>query len=256
MPYVHPGSYGSLGSHGSYNDGLGLGSSYGSYGDSNNFHAFYSPAGPSGMNVYAHSGMSILGNSPDTRRIMQLPHGSGIGFSPGNFAPMSLGSSPSQFTPPSSYGQISAGSPGHYGPPSPVRGNSQGSPLGKMASGSHYNRRKNWAYYGNFQSQETVSSSNCQGNVADINTFGQPEGNSSVFVGSPSHRHPTLCASTWRQQQGGRSVTSGYPSSHMHTVHGSAYEKPEASNSLPDPGDWDPNYRYACKSSNVLCYFS
>lgn len=235
MSYVHPGSYGSMGSHGSYNDGLGLGSSYGSYGDSSNFHAFYSPAGPSGMNVYTQSGMSILGNSPDTRRIMQLPHGSGIGFSPGNFAPMSLGSSPSQFTPPSSYGQIS---PGHYGPPSPVRGNSHGSPLGKMASGSHYNRRKNWAYYGNFQSQETTvsSSSNCQGNVSDIS---QPEGNSCVFVGSPSHRHPTLSSSTWRQQQqGGRSIPSGYSSSHMHTLH----EKPEPSNSLPDPGDWDPNY--------------
>ncbi|KAL0304580.1 UNVERIFIED_CONTAM: Dual specificity protein kinase YAK1 [Sesamum radiatum] len=66
MSYVHPGSYGSLGSHGSYNEGLGLGSSYGSYGDSSNFHAFYSPAGPSGMNIYAQSGISILGNSPDT----------------------------------------------------------------------------------------------------------------------------------------------------------------------------------------------
>ncbi|KAI3474997.1 hypothetical protein Pfo_030308 [Paulownia fortunei] len=242
MSYVHPGSYGSLGSHGSYNDGLGLGSSYGSYGDSSNFHAFYSPAGPSGMNVYAQSGISILGNSPDTRRIMQLSHGNGIGFSPGNFAPMSLGSSPSQFTPPSSYNQISAGSPGHYGPPSPVRGNCHGSPLGKMASGSHYNKRKNWAYHGNFQSQETVSSSSCQGHVADINACSQSEGNSSVFVGSPSHRQPNPSASTWRPQQGGRSMTSGYSSSHMQTVHGSGYDKSEASNSLPDPGDWDPNY--------------
>ncbi|KAL1536544.1 dual specificity protein kinase yak1 [Salvia divinorum] len=181
VPYVHPGSYGSLGSHGSYNDGLGLGSSYGSFGDNNNFHAFYSPAGPSGMNLYTQSGNSLLGNSPDTRRMMQLPHGSGIGFSPGNFAPMSLGSSPSQFTPPSSYGQISAGSPRHYGPPSPVRG-------------------------------------------------------------SPSHRQPNLNASTWRPQQGGRSVASSYSSSHMQTVQGSAVERHEASNSLPDPGDWDPNY--------------
>ncbi|KAK6155287.1 hypothetical protein DH2020_009535 [Rehmannia glutinosa] len=248
MSYVHPGSYGSLGSHGSYNDGLGLGSSYGSYGDSSNFHAFYSPAGPSGMNVYAQSGVSILGNSPDTRRIMQLSHGNGIGFSPGNFAPMSLGSSPSQFTPPNSYSQISAGSPGHYGPPSPVRGNCHGSPLGKMASGSHYNRRKNWAYHGNFQSQETVPSSSCQGPVADPNTCCQSEGNSSVFVGSPSHRQSNPSASTWRLKQGGRSITSSY-SSHMQTVHGSGYDKSEASNSLPDPGDWDPNYRI----SNFKC---
>ncbi|XP_042030295.1 dual specificity protein kinase YAK1 homolog isoform X1 [Salvia splendens] len=240
VPYGHPGSYGSLGSHGSYNDGLGLGSSYGSFGDNNNFHAFYSPAGPSGMNLYAHGGNSLLGNSPDTRRMMQLPHGSGIGFSPGNFAPMSLGSSPSQFTPPSSYGQISAGSPRHYGPPSP-RGSCHGSPLGKMASGSHYNRRKNWSYHGNLHSQETASSSNCQGNIADMNTC-QPEGNSPVYVGSQSHRQPNFNASTWRPQQGGRSVASSYSSSHMQTVQGSAVEKHEASNSLPDPGDWDPNY--------------
>ncbi|KAL7100475.1 hypothetical protein ACP275_08G000200 [Erythranthe tilingii] len=242
MSYVHPGSYGSLGSHGSYNDGTGLGSSYGSYGDNCNFHGFYSPAGPSGMNLYAQSGISILGSSPDTRRIMQPPHGNGIGFSPGIFAPMSLGSSPSQFTPPSSYSQISAGSPGHFGPPSPVRGNCQGSPLGKMAYGSHYNRRNNWAYHGNYQSQETVSSSSCQGLVADINTCCQSEGNSSVFVGSPSQRLPIPNASTWRTQQGGRGVISDYSSSHMQTVQGSGYDKSEASNSLPDPGDWDPNY--------------
>ncbi|KAL0299839.1 UNVERIFIED_CONTAM: Dual specificity protein kinase YAK1 [Sesamum radiatum] len=242
MSYVHPGSYGSLGSHGSYNEGLGLGSSYGSYGDSSNFHAFYSPAGPSGMNIYAQSGISILGNSPDTRRIMQLSHGNGIGFSPGNFAPMSLGSSPSQFTPPSTYSQISAGSPGQYGPPSPVRGNCHGSPLGKMASGSHYNRRKNWAFQGNFQSQETTSSSSCQGHIADINTSCQSEGNPSVSFGSQSHRQLNTSTSTWRPQQGGRSITSGYSSSHMHTVQGSGYDKSEASNSLPDPGDWDPNY--------------
>ncbi|GFQ07061.1 serine/threonine-protein kinase ppk15 [Phtheirospermum japonicum] len=244
MSYVHPGSYGSLGSHGSYNDGLGLGSSYGSYGDnSSNFHAFYSPAGPSGMNIYAQSGISILGNSPDTRR---RPHGNGlgIGFSPGNFAPMSLGSSPSQFTPPnsSSYSQIAAaaGSPvgGHYGPPSPVRGNScHGSPLGKMTSGSQYNnRRKNWgpAFHGNFQSQET-----------DVNNCCQPEGNNNpcVFVGSPSHHRQPPNPTTWRPPQGGRSVTSSYSASHMQTVHGGGYDKSEAtSNSLPDPGDWDPNY--------------
>ncbi|KAL3624324.1 hypothetical protein CASFOL_033140 [Castilleja foliolosa] len=237
MSYVHPGSYGSLGSHGS---------SYGSYGDSSsNFHAFYSPAGPSGMNMYAQSGMSILGNSPDTRR---RPHGNGlgIGFSPGNFAPMSLGSSPSQFTPPNStsYRQITAaaGSPvgGHYGPPSPVRGGNSchhGSPLGKMTSGNQYNnRRKNWgpAFHGNFQSQET-----------DVNSCCQPEGNnnSCSFVGSPSHHRQPPNPTTWRPLQGGRSVTSSYSASHMQTVHGGGYDKSEAtSNSLPDPGDWDPNY--------------
>ncbi|KAL3837931.1 hypothetical protein ACJIZ3_022522 [Penstemon smallii] len=252
MSYVHPGSYGSLGSHGSYNDGMGLGSSYGSYGDSSNFHAFYSPAGPSGMNMYAQSNASIIGNSPDTRRMVPLSHGNGIGFSPGNFVPMSLGSSPSQFTPPSSYSQISAGSPGQYGPPSPGRGSCHGSPLGKMAAGSHYNRRKNWGYPGNLQSQENMSS-NCQGHAIDINTCSQPEGNTSVISGSPSHRQPNSIASARRSQQGGRSITSGYSSSHskasssalsthMPPAQGGGYDKSEASNSLPDPGDWDPNY--------------
>ncbi|KAM7462550.1 hypothetical protein LguiA_030671 [Lonicera macranthoides] len=33
VPYADPDSYGSLGRHGSYNDGIGAGSSYGSYGD-------------------------------------------------------------------------------------------------------------------------------------------------------------------------------------------------------------------------------
>lgn len=239
MPYVHPGSFGSIGSHGSYNDSLGLGSSYGSYGESGNLHAFYSPAGPSGMNLYSQSGISILGNSPDTRRFMQLSHANGIGYSPGNFPAMSLGSSPSQFTPPSSYGKISAGSPGHYGPPSPVRGNCHGSLWGKMASGSHYNRRKNWAHHSNFQSQETVPSSSSQGQVTDNNTCCQSEGT----ISSPSHRWVNPNASTWRPQQVGRSIPSGYSSSHMMTVQGSGCDKPECSNSLPDPGDWDPNYR-------------
>ncbi|CAI0391243.1 unnamed protein product [Linum tenue] len=48
VPYSHASSYGSVGSHGSYNDGLGLGSSYGSYGDSNNMFAYYSPVNHSG----------------------------------------------------------------------------------------------------------------------------------------------------------------------------------------------------------------
>ncbi|CAA0820121.1 yeast YAK1-related gene 1 [Striga hermonthica] len=224
MSYVHPGSYGSLGSHGSYNDGLGLGSSYGSYGDSNNLHVFYSPAGPSGMSMYAKSGISVIGNSPDTRRMMPHPHGNGIGFSPGNFAPMSLGSSPSQFTPPNSYSQISAGSPsGHYGPPSP---------LGKATSGSHYNRRKNWgaAFHGNYQLQETLSD-------ASTSSCRQSEGNNCAFVGSPSTHHNHRQHSnppTWRSQGSGSIPTS----SHTLTLQ----DKSEASNSLPDPADWDPNY--------------
>ncbi|KAM3381583.1 dual specificity protein kinase YAK1 isoform X2 [Capsicum galapagoense] len=248
MQYAHVGSYGSLGSHGSYHDGAVLGSSYGSYGDSSNLHAFYSPAGPSGMHLYAQNGGSILGSSPDTRRFKQLPHGNGLGVSPGNFVPMSLGTSPSQYTPPSMYSQISAGSPGNYGPSSPSRGSCHGSPLGKMAAGSQYNRRKGWGYPGSYQSQEISSSSHWQGQVADGNNSSQA--NSPVFGGSLMHLH----GNSNPRQQGSSSVNVGFSNAHNITsssmLSGHAQfqktqgvlDKPEASNSLPDPGDWDPNY--------------
>lgn len=248
MQYAHVGSYGSLGSHGSYHDGAALGSSYGSYGDSSNLHAFYSPAGPSGMHLYAQNGVSILGSSPDTRRFKQLPHGNGLGVSPGNFVPMSLGTSPSQYTPPSMYSQISAGSPGNYGPSSPSRGSCHGSPLGKMAAGSQYNRRKGWGYPGSYQSQEISSSSHWQGQVSDGNNSSQA--NSPVFGGSLMHLH----SNSNPRQQGSSSVNIGF--SNAHNIASSSmlgghaqfqktqgvHDKPEASNSLPDPGDWDPNY--------------
>ncbi|XVF56667.1 hypothetical protein PTKIN_Ptkin06aG0138700 [Pterospermum kingtungense] len=65
VPYGHANSYGSIGSHGSYNDNTGLGSSYGSHGDSSNMCAYYSPVGPSAMNMHSQSGPSMLGSSPD-----------------------------------------------------------------------------------------------------------------------------------------------------------------------------------------------
>lgn len=278
MPYAHPGSYGSLGSHGSYNDGTGAGSSYGSYGDNSNMIQFYSPVGPSGMNIHGQGGgVPILGTSPDARRriIHQFPHGgNGLGVSPtGNFAPMSLGTSPSQFTPPnSSYGQVSAGgSPGHYGPSSPARGNCHGSPLGKVAAVGQFNRRKNWGYSGSLQSQESSSSSSSphwQGQYPDGS---QAEGNSPVHGSSSLHLQQNSNATTsWRQQQGGSGKTAGYSTSHNissmstlssnmqfpHPKGTAIHEKPEASNSLPDPGDWDPNYRYRrCKYCILLCRF-
>ncbi|XP_055827728.1 dual specificity protein kinase YAK1 homolog isoform X4 [Solanum dulcamara] len=245
MQYAHVGSYGSLGSHGSYHDGAALGSSYGSYGDSSNLHAFYSPVGPSGMHLYAQNGVSILGSSPDTRRFKQLPHGNGLGVSPGNFVPMSLGTSPSQFTPPSMYSQISAGSPGNYGPSSPSRGSCHGSPLGKMAAGSQYNRRKGWGYPGSYQSQEISSSSHWQGQVADGNNSSQV--NSPVFGGSLMHLH----SNSNPRQQGSSSANVGFSNVHSSMLGGHAQfqktqgvlDKPDENNSLPDPGDWDPNYR-------------
>ncbi|KAD4584138.1 hypothetical protein E3N88_21739 [Mikania micrantha] len=228
-PYAHGGNFGSLGSHGSYNDGTGLGSSYGSYGDNSNMLKYYSPVGPSAMNNYAQN-IPVLGSSPDARRrFMQIPHGSnGFAFSPaGNFAPMSLGTSPSQFTPP--YSQVTAGSPGHYGPSSPARGNCHGSPLGKgTGSGNQINRRKGWGYSGNLPTQESPSSAHWQGQFPDVNS-------------------PNLNAGNWKKQQqrnsgnagGHGSFSSGKPYLHPNSV---IHDKPETSSSLPDPGDWDPNY--------------
>ncbi|CAK9165991.1 unnamed protein product [Ilex paraguariensis] len=258
VPYTHAGSYGSLGSHGSYNDGTGLGSSYGSYGDNTNMLTFYSPVGPSGMNIHAQGGGSVLGTSPDARRrIIQLPPGNGLGVSPvGNFVPMSLGTSPSQFTPPSSYNQVSSVSPGQYGPSSPARGNCHGSPLGKGAAVSQFNRKKSWGYSGSVQSHESSSPSHWQGHCTDATISSQAEENSPVLGGSTLYVPSNSNVGSWRQQQGGSGITSGYPATHNISSSSTlcsnmqfpypkraSHNKPEASNSLPDPGDWDPNYR-------------
>ncbi|GAV73920.1 Pkinase domain-containing protein [Cephalotus follicularis] len=256
VPYAHANSYGSVGSHGSYNDGNGLGSSYGSYGDSSNMFAYYSPVGPSAMNLHAQGGVSMLGSSPDARRRMiQYSHGNGLGMSPSarNFAPLPLGTSPSQFTPPSSYNQVSVGSPGHFGPPSPARNSSQGSPLGKVATVSHLNRRKGWGYSGSTQSQES-SSLHLQGHFNDGIGSSQAEGSSQLLAGSPSLLSNPSTAN-WKQQRGVNVITGGFGGmqkfqgastlgSHMQfpVSTGAAHENPEAGSSLPDPADWDPNY--------------
>lgn len=254
VPYAHASSYGSLGSHGSYNDGTGLGSSYGSYGDNSNMFAYYSPAGPSAMNMHAQGGVSMLGTSPDARRrIIQFPHGNGLGVSPstGNFAPLPLGTSPSQFTPPNSYSQVSTGSPGHYGPTSPARGSCHGSPLGKMAAVSQFNRRKSWGYSGGLQSQESSSTAHWQGHFTDGTSSNQSEGNSQGFGGSPLHVQSNPNATSWKQQRGGggvafqnmpNSFTLG-PNLQFAQTAGVVHEKSDSSLLLPDPGDWDPNYR-------------
>ncbi|KAB1205274.1 Serine/threonine-protein kinase ppk15 [Morella rubra] len=257
VQYQHANSCSSVGSYGSYNDGTGLGSSYGSYGDSSNVFAYYSPVGPSGMNMHPQGNASMLGSSPDARRrVIQFPPGNGLGMSPsaGNFAPLPLGTSPSQFTPPSSYSQVSAGSPGHFGPTSPARG-SHGSPLGKMAAVSQFNRRKSWGYSGNSPSQESLSSSHWQGQFPDGSSASQAEGNSQVLGGSPSHLQSNSSATSWKQHRGGTGISAAYSpfqavpgsstlgsSMQLGQTSGAANEKPESSLSLPDPGDWDPNY--------------
>ena len=244
VPYAHASSYGSLGSHGSYNDGTGLGSSYGSYGDNNNnMFAYYSPAAPSAMAMHAQAGASMLGTSPDARRrIIQFPHGAG------NFAPLPLGTSPSQFTPPNSYTQVSGGSPGHYGPTSPARGGCHVSPLGKMAAVSQFNRRKSWGYSGGLQSLD--SSVQKVGHLTDGVGPNQSEGSSQGFGGGggsalhvQSNPNTNPNATSWIAFQNiPNSFTLGSNLQFGQTA-GVVHEKPDSSLLLPDPGDWDPNYR-------------
>ncbi|KAJ8762741.1 hypothetical protein K2173_012233 [Erythroxylum novogranatense] len=245
--YAHGNSYGSVGSHGSYNDGIGHGSSYGSYGDSNHMFAYYSPVAPSGMNMHPQASMSMLGTSPDARRrFMHYSHGNGLGISPsaGNFAALPLGTSPSQFTPPSSYSQVSAGSPGHYGPTSPARNSCHGSPLGKLAAATQFNRRKSLGYPGSCQVQEG-SSLHWQGQINDGMSSSQGEGNPSVIGTSTSHQHSNFSSGSWMQQQGGdgsiHNISGSFkPCTSIQS--GRSCDKFEASLSVPDPGDWDPNY--------------
>ncbi|XP_047316329.1 dual specificity protein kinase YAK1 homolog isoform X2 [Impatiens glandulifera] len=247
-PHGYYGSYGSLGSHGSYTDNYGfVGGSYGSYGDNSNMHAYFSPVGPSVMK----SGIPILGSSPDARlRIPQLPHMHNLGVSPsaGNFVPMSLGTSPSQFTPPCSYGHVSAGSLGQFGPTSPL--GKGGTPV------SHFNRRKNMEYSANLHSQENPSIPHWQGQMAEGTSYGQIETTSQGIGGTPSlHLQSATNAPSWKKQQSGPGyyVPHNVPhnvggsfavGSNMQFSHlkGTAYDKPKASLNLPDPGDWDPNY--------------
>ncbi|KAK8690067.1 hypothetical protein V6N13_088770 [Hibiscus sabdariffa] len=258
VPYGHANSNGSVGSHGSYNDNTGLGSSYGSYGDSSNIFAYYSPVGPSAMNMHPQSGASMLGSSSDARwRIMAYSRGNGLGVSPsaGNFAPLPLGTSPSQFTPPSSYGQVSGGSPGHYGPTSPARNSCQGSPLSKMAAAGQFNGRKGWGYYGNSQSQESSSSSNWQGQVTDGTIYSQAEGNSLIVGDLSSNLQSNSNTANRKQQRGAIGIGTSYSvvqnipnsiglGSNLQLQYSSraTQDKSEASMPLPDPGDWDPNY--------------
>ncbi|KAG9452914.1 hypothetical protein H6P81_005818 [Aristolochia fimbriata] len=232
-------SYGSMGSYGSYNDGIGVGGSYGSYGDSNAYAYHPSVVGPSGMSIHAHGGASILGASPDASRwrTSQMHQGNGFGASPSAagaaFGPMSLGASPSQFTPPNSQIQVTGGSPGKYGgPASPARSASiHGSPLSKAAAVGQFNRRRSLGHptgVSSFQPQENnATSQHWQGHQADaITSASHHDGSSRGHLGSPRGM---------QIQQ-----TSNF---HHWRVQKESSEKLECSSSSPpDPGDWDPNY--------------
>lgn len=250
--YAHGSSYGSLGTHNSFNDCNGLGSSYGSYGDNYNAFTYFSPVGPSALSMHAQGGMTMVGTSPDARwMILHRPQGLGVSPSAGNFAPLPLGTSPSQFTPPSTFNHIS-GSPGHYGSASSARGSCQGSPLGKGVAVSHFNRRRSWGYSGNLQSQEGPSLSHCQGQFTEGTGFSQGEG-SSQAPGGPLHMPLNPNSITLKQLHGSSNLVTDhcFPTMSSSLVHGSSMQFSQTqgaadekldTTALPDPGDWDPNY--------------
>lgn len=244
-------SYGSLGSHGSYSDNTALGSSYGSYGDINSVHAYNSPGGPYGFNMHAQVGGPFLGSSPDARHRPQHSHGNGYGVSPlGGLGPMSLGASPSQFTPPSSQMQM-------YGPTSPVRGGARNISLGKAAVVGQYTKRS-WGYptmcmqpYGSAPERgPSFSGDGISCNHPEVEFRG--DGGSHSAISASSH-------SNWRQQKGtgnglSSSLTSvtqkSYPAPHTHSSFVASshslefsFDKPDGSSLQSDPADWDPYYR-------------
>ncbi|CAO2821597.1 unnamed protein product [Amaranthus hypochondriacus] len=230
-PHAHCNSYGSLGSHNSYNDGSILGSSYGSYGDNFNTFTYFSPVGPSGMNFQTQVGMTMPGTSPDAWwRNFHQPQGLGVSPPAGNFAPLPLGTSPSQFTPPNSFTQNS-GSSGHYGASSPSWGNFQGSPLGKGVAASNFSRKNGWGFSGYVQSQEGNSQAPAGPLHMPINSntlsWKHPPGSSNICTDQSLSYIP-------------RSVLHG-PNMQFSQSKGSADEKLDVT-ALPDPGDWDPNY--------------
>lgn len=249
MPFSYGSSCGSFGSHGSFNDNAGF--SYGSY-DFNSVNIYNSPMDPSGFNVCSQLGGSFLGSSPDIRRRPHLSHGGGIRLSPGGPGHMSLGASPSQFTPPNSQMQIPTGPNGKYGA-SPSRGG-HGSSLGKVAAVGQYNRRRNQGYPPMPVPPHEHTSQLIQGHQGDgvstarFDAYGR--GNSTYLHNAlPNSSHYS-----WRSQRG---FGSGLPldpsSSHgsfpptnyngfpLHSD-ASADTLPSTS-SVPDPADWDPNYR-------------
>uniref|UniRef100_A0A0A9D183 Uncharacterized protein n=1 Tax=Arundo donax TaxID=35708 RepID=A0A0A9D183_ARUDO len=237
MPYGS--SYGSFGSHGSYTGNAGLASSYGSIGDVNTINMYYSPLGPSGF--------TQVGSSPDIRIRPRLAHDRGIRLSPGTLGPMSLGVSPSQFTPPNYQMQIPANYTGKHGSGSPASGGIHGSPLGKAAPAGLYSNRRNLpvppheyvSQHGQGRYRDGLGFSHSGAYVRGHTSYSQNAG--------PSSGH-----SSWRPQIGSRSGFSVEASSshgpshafHSQAAHSHSFDfSPNTSApSALDPADWDPNY--------------
>nr|ADB85407.1 putative protein kinase [Phyllostachys edulis] len=252
MPFSYGSSCGSFGSHGSFNDNVGLASSYGSY-DVNNVNMYHSPLGPSGFNLHSQTGGSFLGSSPDIRRRPHLSHGGGIRLSPGGLGPMSLGASPSQFTPPKSQMQIPTTVTGKYGPTSPARG-SHGSSLGKTAAVDQYNRRRNLSHPPISMPPHEYGSQLIQGHHVDGGSASHFDAYARGHSGYPHGALPNSGHFNWRPQIGiGSGLSADQSSSHgsfppsryndFPPLHSNVSADTLAStSSIPDPADWDPNY--------------
>ncbi|XP_062220028.1 dual specificity protein kinase YAK1 homolog isoform X2 [Phragmites australis] len=249
MPFSYGSSCGSFGSHGSFNDNAGLASSYGSY-DFNSVNIYNSPMDPSGFDLHSQAGGSFLGSSQDIRRRPHLSHGGGIRLSPGGPRPMSLGASPSQFTPPNSHMQIPTVGSGKYGT-SPARGG-HGS-LGKAAAVGQYNRRRNQGYPPMPMPPHEHASQQIQGHQGDVINAARFDAYGRENFGYIQNALPNFGHFSWRPQRG---VGSGLPSDPcsgsfpptkyngfppLHSSDVSADTLPSTSSVL-DPADWDPNY--------------
>lgn len=240
MPFSYGSSYGSFGSHGSYAGNAGHASSYGSYGDVNNVNMYYSPLGSSGF--------SHVGSSPDIRLRPRISYDRGIRLSPGSMGPMSLGASPSQFTPPNYQMQIPANSTGKHGSGSPATGSIHGSPLGKATLTGQYSKRKSLPML-----PREYTSQHGQGRHGDGVSFSHSDAYVRGHAGYSQHALPSSGHSSWRPQIGSGSgfsleaSSSHGPSQAFHSHNAPTLPSfdtiPDTSApSTLDPADWDPNY--------------
>jgi dual specificity protein kinase YAK1 len=248
IPLSYGSSYGSFGSHGSYTGNTGLASSYGSVGDVNNINMYYSPLGSSGF-TQVHS-------SPDVRLRPRLSHDRGIRLSPGSLGHMSLGASPTQFTPPNYQMQIPANSAGKHGSGSPACGGMHGSPLGKVSPASPYSMRRNLA-----MPPHEYASQYGQGRYGDGVSYSHSDAYVQGHTGYSKNAGPTH--SSWRPQISSRSgfsmetSTSHGPS---HAFHSQAptrsfdFSPNTSAPSALDPANWDPDYRYEKTLSATFLY--
>ncbi|AQK45904.1 hypothetical protein ZEAMMB73_Zm00001d026246 [Zea mays] len=169
---------------------------------------------------------------------MRLSHDRGIRLSPGSLGPMSVGASPSQFTPPNYHMQIPANSTGTHGSGSPASGVIHGSPLGKAAAVGPYNMRRNLP-----MPPHDYVSQHGQGRFRDGVSFSHSD---ACAQGHTGHSHnaavPSSYHSGWRPKIGSRSgISLEASSSHVPSKAPSQSFDFSASSTL-DPANWDPNY--------------